>query len=220
MRRFQERIGTWLQSRPGGWRNLTPVSFAHYWYVRSPLLATGYALFMCAVVPISAAYAFGMRPALTAGAFWMFIILLALCFLDMFAIAWNPKAMAGIDEYLRDRRRYPRAAALVLVPWITGVLFGCSAYLGWRAYGDDFMIARPDAGLLDWAAYVCDNFIRVALLDFAETYRLRASDIEHASGVWPSTFVFAFRSLLSLSLISYWLAIGRRLLRRDWIFAP
>lgn len=220
MRRLQQRMSRWLQDRLGGWRNLTPVSFAHYWYVRSPLLATSYAMFMYAFVLISAAYAFAIRPALTAGAFWVFIALLAVSFLDMFLIAWNPKAMAGIDEYLRDRRRYPRAAVMVLVPWIIGVLFGCSAYLGWRTYGDDFMIARPDVGLLDWAAYVCDNFIRIAFLDFAETYRLRVSDIEHANGLWPCTFVFLFRSLLSLSLISYWLAISRRLLQRDLTFSP
>jgi FtsH-binding integral membrane protein len=219
MRGLRVRISNWIADRPGAWRNLSPLPFANFWYVRYPTAATVYALLMIALVIISAAYGLAIRPVLLPYGFWIFVLLLFASCVHLLSVAWRPKSIADVDEYLRDRRRYPRLAVLFFAPWIVALLFGCTSYLGWCAYGDKFMLARNDSDLWDWAAYVADNFIRVALLDLAETYHFRASDIEHANAMWPATFVFMFRSLLSLSLVSYGMAVMKRLRQKDWSFA-
>lgn len=87
------------------------------------------------------------------------------------------------------------------LPFLLYITFSATAYMGWCAYGKDFMVVQ-ESGPLTWLAYGLDNIVRSVFLDIAETYRLDLSHIEHANSFWPSTFIFVFRTSLSVSLLS------------------
>jgi hypothetical protein len=219
MQRLRRELAEYWARRPNHWRSLRPWSFVSFWYVRYPTLATVYALLMTAMVTISLAYAAAIRPSLLHYAFWVYLALLGYsCFLIL-DLAVRPAALVSVEKVVHNRRRYPRLWILLQLPWLAGSLFGCASFLGWRIYGAEFMVGAEGSDLWDWVGYTIDSYVRAGLFDLAETYGLRISPIQHAAAFWPSTFVFLFRTALSIGLISSSLVLLQRFKTRDWYFS-
>jgi len=64
-----------------------------------------------------------------------------------------------------------------------------------------------------WVLYGIDNVIRAVLLDFAEIYFVDISGIDHKKGFWVCSFVFSFRTVLSIGLVSLIIRSWREILR-------
>tara|TARA_R110000868_G_scaffold243511_1_gene499484 strand:+ start:559 stop:1116 length:558 start_codon:yes stop_codon:yes gene_type:complete len=92
-------------------------------------------------------------------------------------------------------------------------LFTAASYSGWVLFGESFVTGGNDS-YMSWLAYGLDNYIRAVMFDFAEVYRFDLSTIEHASGFWPSTFVFIVRTSLSISVLSIAITTFKRINRR------
>lgn len=131
-----------------------------------------------------------------------------LCFLMVYW-AFNPKQLEkDIDADLKKGEAGD--FHLVGLPSLVIWLFLIASFSGWKAYGSAFLIV-PSGSPLDWLAYMVDNLVRTVFLDFAEIYRLKLSPIEHAAAFWPATFVFVFRTALSVGLINLVLTAFARL---------
>ena len=71
-----------------------------------------------------------------------------------------------------------------------------------------FMIWGADAypqgqeGLGPWVYYLADNLFRATMFDFAETFYLDISSIEHAKVFLLCFFVFSFRTIAGIGLLS------------------
>lgn len=96
---------------------------------------------------------------------------------------------------------------IVSIPLLLFFSFSLTSYYGWLSYGEKFLIVES-SGPITWLAYGLDNFIRATLFDFAEIYGIDLSKIEHNTSILPSTFVFVFRTAMSLSFITIiWFSI-------------
>lgn len=83
-----------------------------------------------------------------------------------------------------------------------------------------FMIWGADAypqgqeGLGPWVYYLADNLFRATMFDFAETFYLDISSIEHAKVFLLCFFVFSFRTIAGIGLLSLVIRTTRMVLGR------
>lgn len=118
-------------------------------------------------------------------------------------LSWslNPKELE--DEVSKDLEKGELGEFyLVGLPCLLFSAFTVTSYFGWKLHGDAFISVQEGTHPIQFVFYGFDNIIRALCLDVCEVYRLKISNIEHANGFLPSTFVFVFRSTLSIALIS------------------
>ena len=83
-----------------------------------------------------------------------------------------------------------------------------------------FMIWGPDAyplgqeEFLHWVQYLADNLFRAIMFDFAETFYIDISNIEHSNVFLICLFVFSFRTIAGIGLLSLVLRAARKVIQR------
>jgi len=80
--------------------------------------------------------------------------------------------------------------------------------------GTCFSLAPNATALIAWILWGVDNVIRAALLDFGEIYFIDISGIDHKKGFLVCSFVFSFRTVLSIGLVSLFIRSWRGILRQ------
>ena len=85
-----------------------------------------------------------------------------------------------------------------------------SIFMIWGA--DAYPLGRE--GFMPWVQYLADNLFRATLFDFAETFYLDISPIEHANVFLLCLFVFSFRTIAGVGLLSLVIHTARKVLDR------
>ena len=98
----------------------------------------------------------------------------------------------------------------VFMPTLLCSAFILCSYTTWQIWQSKVYVNGTDS-MLDWGIYLIDNLIRGCCLDFAETFYIDISKIQHTRNILISTFVFSFRSVVSLSLLRVVIEAGKRM---------
>ena len=69
-------------------------------------------------------------------------------------------------------------------------------------------------GFLPWVQYLADNLFRATMFDFAETFYLDISKIEHSNIFWLCLFVFSFRTIAGIGLLSLVVRVANKVMLR------
>lgn len=137
------------------------------------------------------------------GARWMLaagVLLFALFVVAILVLALKPRKLERhLDEDVR--RGESGEFYLVGVPMALCCSFLLSTFCLWRLFGDQ-LFTGANASPLTWFVYLVDNIIRAAALDFAESFHLNISPVEHTSNLLVCMLIFAFRATVSVALIS------------------
>jgi len=155
-----------------------------------------------------------------AGAMWILVasaILFALFVVAILMLALKPRKLERhLDEDLR--RGESGEFYLVGAPLSLFCSFVLTSFCLWRIHGESFYTGA-DGSLLTWFVYLLDNLVWAAALDFAESYHLDVSGVDHTKHVVVCTLVFAFRATVSVALISIlfrtWTMLRTRRLARS-----
>lgn len=99
---------------------------------------------------------------------------------------------------------------LVGIPVLFCYAFAVSALFMSRIWGEMLFTGSRESAL-NWILYLIDNLIRAGLMDFAETYRLQVSPIDHTRNFFVCSFVFSFRTTISIGLFSIVVRSWRKL---------
>ncbi|GAB3536297.1 MULTISPECIES: hypothetical protein [Photobacterium] len=146
------------------------------------------------------AYGIGFIESMTVYAFYTALIMTSGAAINLVGATLSPQYF---DEELKSNldNGGKDVVYVLTMPFLLFFSFSAASYLGWQAYGSDFMLLGSNNPLA-WLAYGADNFIRAACFDFAEIYHFDLSQIEHNEEYWPSTFVFVFRTAMSISVVT------------------
>ena len=69
-------------------------------------------------------------------------------------------------------------------------------------------------GFLPWVQYLADNLFRAVMFDFAETFYIDISKIEHANVFLLCLLVFSFRTIAGIGLLSLVLRAAKKVVHR------
>jgi len=101
----------------------------------------------------------------------------------------------------------------ITIPFSFCGFFALASFSIFMIWGTD---AYPEGqeGLGPWVYYLADNLFRATMFDFAETFYLDISPIEHSKIFLLCFFVFSFRTIAGIGLLSLVIRATRIVLER------
>lgn len=101
----------------------------------------------------------------------------------------------------------------VTVPFSFCGFFALASFSIFMIWGTD---AYPEGqeGFAAWVQYLADNVFRGTMFDFAETFYVDISIIEHANVFWLCLLVFSFRTISGIGLLSLVLRATKKAMSR------
>ena len=101
----------------------------------------------------------------------------------------------------------------ITIPFSFCGFFALASFSIFMIWGTDAYPAGQE-GLGPWVYYLADNLFRATMFDFAETFYLDISSIEHTKVFLLCFFVFSFRTIAGIGLLSLVIRTTRMVLGR------
>ena len=101
----------------------------------------------------------------------------------------------------------------VTIPFSFCGFFALASFSIFMIWGVD-AYPNGEEGFLTWVQYLADNLFRAIMFDFAETFYIDISKIEHANVFLLCLLVFSFRTIAGIGLLSLVLRAARQVVQR------
>lgn len=144
----------------------------------------------------------------------IFSLLTYLCIgFDLLTWSLKPKELEQKIEKAVEEGEDVFNVYAVTIPFSFCGFFALASFSVFMIWGVE-AYPHGEEGFVPWVQYLADNLFRALLFDFAETFYLDISKIEHSNLFWLCLFVFSFRTIAGIGLLSLVIRAARKVLER------